>query len=113
MPREPDDSTPRLSDEEVERILSHQRGEDGTSRERMRQFLKSELGWKFVNTLRRHEERKEETNREWRENTAAMKAYMLGTTSRIDFIYVLIGEFVVKLSQIEFWLRTAFQLAMR
>jgi hypothetical protein len=101
----PDDSTRRrLSDEEVESYLRHHRDEDGMSREHMRELLKSELGWKITNWARRLHEAK----REQRENIAAMKAYMLGTTSRNDFIYVLIGEFIVKFSQIEMWRRVAF-----
>jgi hypothetical protein len=94
----------RLSNEEVERIMSKYCEEDGISRERLRELLESELGWKLVDAQQRVDAAREEQ----REAIAAMKAYMLGTSPRNEFIYALIGEFIVKFSQIEIWLRMAF-----
>jgi hypothetical protein len=109
MPSGDDATSRRLSEEEVDSLLRYYHRDDGISRERLRELLDSELGWKVVNAERRFHTAMSAK----REAVASMKAHMLGTTSRIDFIYVLIGEFIVKFSQIEMWLRLAFLLATK
>jgi len=105
MSSDSDDSTPhRLTEEEVERYLLHLRDSDAASRDRLRKFLISEHGWEIINALRQQDEAKQRL----RDLIASMKAGMLGTNSRIDFVYVLVGEFIVKFSQVEYWLRFIF-----
>jgi hypothetical protein len=104
MSDDEDSDLPRLTDEEIDNLMRHYPDGDETARERTREFLKSELGSKYVDALGRQRE----SEHALRIHVAEIKANMLGATSRIDFVYVLIGEFIVKFSQIEFWLRFAF-----
>jgi hypothetical protein len=110
MPTDTSDNAPqRLTDAEVDALMRHNPATPEADLDRVRAFLESELGFRLVKS----EEKLLATKRVLREHIAAIKQDMLGATSRIDFVYVLIGEFVVKFSQIEFWLRMAFSVVTR